>query len=88
MALPQKALPERERSQGIGRACPRYREEEGKNTTTVSKQRQWISYMKYLFSGLTSVPLAGMAELEFLGITGPDNPVRTEIYRKGKKKVP
>lgn len=32
--------------------------------------------MKYLFPGLTSVPLAGMVELEFLGITGPENPVR------------
>lgn len=87
MAFSQNTLSERERSQGIGRACPRYREEEGKNTT-VSKQRQWIFYMKYLFSGLTSVPLAEMAEPEFLSITGPDNPVRTEIYSKGKKKVP
>lgn len=32
--------------------------------------------MKYLFSGLTSVPLAGVPELEFLGVTGPENPVR------------
>ena len=44
--------------------------------------------MKYLFSGLTSVPLAGPVECQCLSITGPENSVRDEIYRKGKKESP
>lgn len=48
----------------------------GENATIVSKPRQWIFYMKYLFSGRTSALLAGTANLEYLAVTGPENPVR------------
>lgn len=44
--------------------------------------------MKYLFSGPTRVPLAGTAEHQCLGITGPESSLGDEIYRKGKEKVP
>lgn len=50
------------------------------NATIVSKPRQWIFYMKYLFSGLTSALLAGMANLEYLAVTGPENPVRDRDF--------
>lgn len=43
--------------------------------------------MKYLFSGPTSVPLAGTVELECLGVAGPENS-GTRFTEKEERKSP